>query len=209
MEFVSKNITEEDLQKIENTVKCEMGEERFLHTLGVVREITRMGEIFLPDDIAELKAAALLHDITKEYSHKKQLQLAKKFGIISNNADSIAEQVLHSKTGAHVSKEKFPELVSERIFNAIYRHTLGCENMSTFDKLLYLSDFTEENRTNDFCLKLRAKFWDNFESLTETEKIKRLDEALLFSFDSTISRLEKLGRPISNETILARASLLS
>ena len=209
MEFVSKNITEEDLKAIENTVKLEMGEDRFFHTLGVVHEISRLGEIFLPNDIAELKAAALLHDITKEYSHKKQLQLCEKFGIILDNADLIAEQVLHSKTGAYVAREKFPKIVSERIFNAIYRHTLGDENMSLFDKLLYLSDFTEENRTNSFCLELRRMFWHNFDALTREQQEKRLDEALLFSFESTIARLEISGRPVSKKTLLARDSLLS
>ncbi len=209
MEFISRKITDADLSKIEAAVKCEMSEKRFMHTLGVKKEIARMGDIFLPDETRELQAAALLHDITKEYSFEKQLQLCEKFGIILDNVDLQALGVLHSKTGAYVAREKFPELVSDAIFNAVYRHTLGAENMSLFDKLLYLSDFTEEGRENSFCLELRSIFWNDFDKLTKEEQIKRIDDALLFSFDSTISRLEKSGRPISKETISARASLLS
>jgi nicotinate-nucleotide adenylyltransferase len=209
MEFISRKITEEDLKRIEALVRCEMSEKRFLHTLGVKKEIAIMGELFLPDRIKELEVAALLHDITKEYSFEKQLQLCEKFGIILDNVAREALGVLHSKTGAHVAREKFPELISEEIFNAIYRHTLGDANMSLFDKLLFLADFTEEGRTNSFCLELRAIFWDNFDALSEEERLKRVDEALLFSFDSTIERLREAGKPISKETISARNSLLS
>jgi nicotinate-nucleotide adenylyltransferase len=209
MEFISRKITEEDLKRIEALLRSEMSEKRFLHTLGVKKEIAIMGELFLPDRIKELEAAALLHDITKEYSFEKQLQLCEKFGIILDNVAREALGVLHSKTGAYVAKEKFPELISEDIFNAIYRHTLGDANMSLFEKLLFLADFTEEGRTNSFCLELRAVFWDNFDALSEEECLKRVDEALLFSFDSTIERLREAGKPISKETISARNSLLS
>ena len=43
-------------------VERRISDKRFLHTKGVEEEIVRLGEIYLPDKIPELRAAALLHD---------------------------------------------------------------------------------------------------------------------------------------------------
>ena len=208
MERVSSKLSNDDFDKVEQYLKDNISEKRYAHILGVKEEIGKMGEYFLPNEIQELQVAALLHDITKEYSLKKQLQLCERFGIILDNASKESEQVIHSKTGAYLAKELFPEFVSEKIFSAIYKHTLASENMSTFDKLLYLSDFTEKGRKNEFCIALREMFWSGFDSLNEIERQKRLNEVLLYSLEQTILRLKKMNKPISKETVLARDWLL-
>ena len=55
-------INEEMLDTLRQRVGTGMSEKRYRHTLGVEREIARLGEIYLPDRIQELRAAALLHD---------------------------------------------------------------------------------------------------------------------------------------------------
>lgn len=209
MEHLSDEMKSSVLKRITEFLKGEMSENRFFHTLGVKDEITRMGEIYLQDEIFELQIAALLHDITKEYSVKKQLQLCERYGIILDNGDLRSPQVIHSLTGAYVAYEKFPELVTPKIAGAIYKHTLASEDMSLFDKLLFVSDFTESGRTNDFCVNVRNKFWQNISKCASyEEKVHLLDEIILFSLDSTISKLLKSNSLISLRTVKARNKIL-
>ena len=209
MEYLSDEIKNSVLKQICEFLKGEMSENRFSHTLGVKDEIVRMGKIYLQDEIFELQIAALLHDITKEYSVKKQLQLCEKYGIMLDNGVLQSPQVIHSLTGAYAAYEKFPDLVTPKIAGAIYKHTLASEDMSLFDKLLFVSDFTERGRTNEFCVNVRNKFWQNIDKLTSYEdKLRLLDEVILYSLDSTISKLLKSNSPISLRTVKARNKIL-
>ncbi len=209
MEYLFDREREENLKSIEEFLKRELSERRFLHTLGVKEEISKMGEIFLPNEIYELQIAALLHDVTKEYPKKKQLQLCEKFGIILDTADLSAEAVIHSRTGAYFAYEKFPELVSEKIAAAIYKHTLASECMSTFDKLLFLSDITEKNRTYKFCVSIRDEFWSGINGATPCEAMAVLDKVIFKVLSQTIINLVQDGKIISKDTILARNSFLT
>ncbi len=209
MEHLSDEVKSSALERITGTLRGEIGESRFSHTLEVKDEITRMGKIYLPDKVFELQIGALLHDITKEYSVKKQLQLCEKYGIMLHNSEKKAPAVIHSRTGAYVAYEKFPDLVTPEIAGAIYKHTLASENMSLFDKLLFVSDFTERTRTNEFCILVRDKFWQNIDKCeSEKSRLRLLDEVILFSLDSTISKLLKSGSLISPDTVKARNAIL-
>ena len=48
---------------------------RLAHTYSVEQEVTALCEIYAPEAEFGLRAAALLHDITKELPIEKQLQL--------------------------------------------------------------------------------------------------------------------------------------
>ena len=71
----SIKITEKSLSELRERVRPYMNEKRFAHTLGVERECVALGSILLPEKVNDLRAAALLHDITKMLSLEKQLKL--------------------------------------------------------------------------------------------------------------------------------------
>ncbi|MBQ4137590.1 MAG: nicotinate (nicotinamide) nucleotide adenylyltransferase, partial [Clostridia bacterium] len=54
------------LSNVRERVRTMMGKRRFLHTLGVEREINFLAGIYCPEKREKLRLAALLHDITKE-----------------------------------------------------------------------------------------------------------------------------------------------
>ena len=58
-------ITEENLNTLRGIVISEMSEKRAVHTLAVEKMAERLGNIYAPDKINSLRAAALLHDLTK------------------------------------------------------------------------------------------------------------------------------------------------
>ena len=81
--------SEEQLKKLRENISGLMSEKRFHHTAEVEKMAARIGEIYAPDKVDILRAAALLHDITKEYSTEKQLQICREFGIITSKQDIL------------------------------------------------------------------------------------------------------------------------
>ena len=59
-------ITEKMLAELRERVKPYLTDKRYLHTLAVEEEAAALGSVYLPSDISRLRAAALLHDITKK-----------------------------------------------------------------------------------------------------------------------------------------------
>ena len=76
--------TQEDLQVLRDGLDA-LSEKRRKHVLEVEKMAVRIGEIYLPDELMRLRAAALLHDITKIADYEKQLQYCRKVGIIYRN----------------------------------------------------------------------------------------------------------------------------
>ena len=204
------NITEEMLDALQSTLAGRISEKRFRHTLGVAREILRLGELYLPDKLPALRAAALLHDVTKELSPEEQIALCEHHGIPVSEVDRISPKTFHAKTAIPVIREQFPDFATEEILDAVRKHTTGAWEMSLFAKLLYLADYIEDTRTFPDCLTLRRLFWDGVSRCQNREELlDLLDRTLLLSFDMTVSCLIREKSAISNETMDARNALVA
>ena len=65
-------ITENMLDALREEIRDQMSERRFKHTIGVENAGEFMADFFIVSRKLELRAAALLHDLTQEYSFEKQ-----------------------------------------------------------------------------------------------------------------------------------------
>lgn len=178
---------------------------RLLHTYAVENEIKRLGELygFDKDGLIKLRVSALLHDITKEMPTEKQIEFCKERGLKITDDDRKSPKLFHSLTGAHLSRELFPDIVDETVFSAILYHTSGRPNMTLPEKLLYLADYVEETRTFPDCIKLREYFYS-----TDVFSEEHLDKTLLLSYDMTVRNLIDEGKTVHPTTILARNYLI-
>jgi len=196
-------ITDEMLDDLREKVRPYMNEKRYLHTLSVERECAAIGRLMLPDRVPKLRAAALLHDITKMLSLEKQLKLCRTFGIIYRTNDILSPKLFHAKTASALIENDFPEFADDEIISAVRWHTTGRRDMSLFEGIVYLSDYIEETRTFNECVLLRKYFWD---SVSENER--SLDqiycETMIKSFDLTIDSLIEEKSPIDRDTVDAR-----
>ncbi len=204
MEKIS--LTEGDIVALREKVHEYLTEKRYTHTLSVEREADRLGELYLPDDRLRLRAAALLHDITKKLDHEKQLQYCTEFGIMFSDATVPSSEVMHSVSGAVFAKLYFSEYVDDIVLSAIRWHTTGHNGMTVFESIIYLADFIEETRTFEGCRALRSYFWDRIEC--GDDKYEVLRDAMIKSFDMTVSHLIEKGSVIDINTIEARNSCL-
>lgn len=210
-----KRITsDEELDHIRAVLPQYVTGKRLIHVRSVELETNALCNVYLPlFDLAEYRgdclAAALLHDITKQYSDGEQLLLYQKYKIPLSFEEIHSPAVFHSRTGAYFAKEHF--LVNERVFGAIFNHTLGKPNMNLFEKLIFLADFIEPERTHKGCIDLRRSFYAQLAELDLQDKTAfslLLNRTLVQAFDSTISHLLQENKVIHPDAVAARNSLI-
>lgn len=130
----------EILSELKRTLKPS----RVAHTLGVVDTAVRLAAKHGIDP-AKAEIAALLHDCAK-YMPVKDMQ--DMIGGVLPDADEQeinTPSILHAPAGSVLARQKFGVEDAE-ILSAIRKHTIGDENMSPLDALIYTADFIEPGR---------------------------------------------------------------
>lgn len=190
------------LKDLREKIKPYLTDKRYRHTLEVEKEISALGEIYLPKKIFELRTAALLHDITKKYTLEKQLKCCEKFGIIVSEQDVLSPKVFHAKTAAEIAEEDFGnEIVSGEVKSGIRWHTTGHYGMTVFETLVYLADYIEASRDFEDCIVLRRYFYSRDK---KADIHIHLRNTMIMSFDMTIKNLLGEKSIIDRDTVAAR-----
>ncbi len=202
-------INESNLLQLREHIKVSMSGRRAVHTLEVEQMAIRLGEIYAPAEIYTLRAAALLHDITKELNTDEHIVLCEKYAVQLEENDIYAPKTLHARTAAAIIPYKYPEFATDGVLSAVRWHTTGREGMALSEKIIYLADYIDMSRTFDDCIKLRNYFFGfDFENATFDEKISHLNDTLLMSYDMTITALLAEKSPVAKDTINARNQLV-
>ena len=136
----------------------------------------------------------LAHDIAKEMKEEEIKKYVKGNKIEVDEIEKKNLGLLHGKIGADICKKKYG--FTKEMQDAIRKHTTGDIKMSKLDKILYLADHTEKNRTFDDVQYIRK--------LSETN----LDEAVLYCMDRKIIHVIKQGKILDPKTVFARNKML-
>ena len=198
-------ITEKDLEFLRTELSKFISGKRLTHSLAVEKEAENLGKLFkLPKNtVNQLRACAILHDITKEKSTAEQIALCEEFGYKVSIEDVNSPKVFHSVTGAFLAKKLYGSYVCKTVYNGIKYHTTGREKMTLFEKLIYLADYIEPTRTFDDCVKLREYFYS-----AQDFTLEHLNNTLLLSYDMTIRNLLDENMCVHSATIKARNYLI-
>ncbi len=201
--------SEEQITSLRKTISDTMSEKRFFHTAEVEKMAARIGEIYLPQKIDLLRVAALLHDITKEYTTETQMQICREFGIIITKQDILTPKTFHARTAAMLIPARYPEFADDEVISAVRWHTTGNAEMTLMEKIVYLADYIDESRKFEDCVKLRHIFWDAHpEKMSESERETHLAKTLVTSFDMTVANLIAENCIVHEDTFKARNALI-
>ena len=182
--------TDNKIEEIQNWLKENLYEERYIHSLGVMEAAVELAEMFNLD-VEKAKITGLLHDAAKCFSNEKLLE------IIHSNIPDVQDcellnyKTLHAPVSAYLAKEKFG-INDKEILDAIRWHTLGRCQMTDFEKIIFLADKIEA-RTRD------AEFRQQCLGVLKEEK--GLDKALFKCFEATIKSLVDRRLAICHITI--------
>lgn len=165
--------------------------DRLKHVYGVKDKALELGRRFNLD-LDKLEVASLLHDITKYYSLSENVEIIREN---YDNPDQIFiefnENILHAFSARIVAQKQYG-VTDEDILNAIETHTIGKPAMSIYEKVIFISDYTEVNRTYESCVRVRK--------LLETN----IDLAVYTAIDDSIRFYEKLNSKIPKTAYEAR-----
>ncbi|MFV0246938.1 MAG: bis(5'-nucleosyl)-tetraphosphatase (symmetrical) YqeK [Mycoplasmatales bacterium] len=127
------------ISQIKKDLKLNLSARRYNHILGVEKMAIELANIYHVD-VEKIRIAALLHDLTKEYSNDEQKKILMNDIKIFNN-----QKLYHAPTSSIKAREIYG-IEDDEILEAIKFHTLGNEGLSDIGKIIYISDFIEEGR---------------------------------------------------------------
>ena len=202
--------TKEQIDSLRLEVGERLSQRRFCHTLGVEKMAVLIGEKCLPDMIGSLRVAALLHDISKEYSEAEYFDIIKRHNISMSEEDIAAPALWHSITASYVVMEDFGDYADENVLSAVSNHTVGSPDMTVFDEIILLADYIEEGRTYKNCIDTRESFLSQLSAAEGQEEcILALHRAVVRSLDNNINEFLSRGGGFHTRTKLTRDAIFA
>ena len=161
---------------------------RVPHVRGCEEEAVRLAKRWGadPEQAAE---AAILHDCTKRLPLPEQLNLCRKYGIVPDTLEGGSEKLLHAKTGAAIAEQEFG--AAPEVAEAIRWHTTGRAGMSLLEKIVYMADYIEPNRSFPGVEELRRLAYED------------LDGAMRLGFEMSIEDVRSYGNTVHQDTLAA------
>ena len=187
-----------NMEVIKLNVKKFLDEKRYEHVKRVTKCAVEMAKIYgVP--VEKVEASAWLHDVAKFFNLSVMIDLTK--GKYPEVADKMSQStaVLHGFAGAEFVRQNYElfGIDDEEILDGIKYHTIGCENMNTLAKIVYLADAIEEKRS-----------WEGVEKARELAKTD-LDEAIKFEIEEKLKYLLAKDSIIHPNVIKFRNSIIA
>jgi predicted HD superfamily hydrolase involved in NAD metabolism len=176
-------------------LSSQVSKRRLRHCLGVETVALQLADRFgAPSEL--VPAAALFHDLCREYSVDSLLQLAGKFGIVIDDIERQEPLLLHGAVAASMLQRQWGVNESE-ILEAVTFHITGGAGLGPLARLIFVADLIESGRTFAVARELRQ--------LAETVTP---DQLLLMTYNRTIHYLLEAGYAIHPRTVAGRNELI-
>ena len=187
-------MNEEKLTDLRADVSRQLSSYRMRHTLGVEEMAARLAALYCPEKETLLRAAALLHDVTKELSDEQQAAIFAEHGVTLRPDERSSPKVWHGMTAALIIPQRYPDFADAELISAVRWHTTGRANMTLCDALRYLADLIEQGREFADCVALRHAFFDPTpKQMAMDARLRHLRNVLLLSYEKMIPKLQARG----------------
>ena len=160
---------------IKEELKQILSEKRYIHSVNVAKQAQKLAKIYGCDE-EKAMTAGILHDVTKETPFDEQLKIITEGGIILDEIEKLSQKLWHPISGS-VYIQKYLDINDADIINAIRFHTTGRSNMSLLEKIIFVADFTGDERNYDGVDIMREK------------ALRSLEEAMIYGLQFTIQDL--------------------
>jgi predicted HD superfamily hydrolase involved in NAD metabolism len=151
---------------------------RYLHSLAVVKKSEELIDRFsLPVDREKTLIAAALHDYAKFEKEERFLGLARKHGVY-DEIIKISPKTWHALLGPFVLAEELG-VDDPVIAGAVRWHTTGSLEMDLTAEIVFLADFIDDTRLEDYVKEAREAARHDFRkaiALKIKKKMKDLND---------------------------------
>ncbi|MGN0476291.1 MAG: bis(5'-nucleosyl)-tetraphosphatase (symmetrical) YqeK [Ruminococcus sp.] len=166
-----------DFNYLKGLIKPRMGEHRYIHSVNVSKKAVELAKIYGCDE-EKAMIAGMLHDITKETPVEEQLKIITEGGIILDDVEKSSTKLWHPISGSVYIRD-IVGITDSDIINSVRYHTTGRAGMSLLEKIIFVADFTGDERNYDGVDIMREK------------SLRSLEEAMLYGLQFTINDLSK------------------
>ncbi|MDR0899983.1 MAG: bis(5'-nucleosyl)-tetraphosphatase (symmetrical) YqeK [Lactobacillaceae bacterium] len=135
------------LEEIKTKVQNNMSDYRYEHSLRVSDYAMKLAELN-GYDVQKAQITGLVHDYAKEVSTEKFLDEIDRHQL-DPELKKWSSAIWHGVVGAEIIREEL-EIVDDEILNAVRVHTTGAVDMTTLDKILFMADWLEPKREEEF-----------------------------------------------------------
>lgn len=166
-----------DINYLKSLIKPRMGEYRYVHSVNVSKKAVELAKIY-GCDTEKAMIAGMLHDITKETPVEEQLKIITEGGIILDDVEKSSTKLWHPISGSVYIRD-IVGITDNDIINSVRYHTTGRAGMSLLEKIIFVADFTGDERNYNGVDIMREK------------SLRSLEEAMLYGLQFTINDLSK------------------
>ncbi|MBP0723753.1 bis(5'-nucleosyl)-tetraphosphatase (symmetrical) YqeK [Bacillus sp. RG28] len=155
-------------------VQSKLTNQRYTHTIGVMETAIKLAKQYGADE-KKAELAAIFHDVAKcmPIGELRDIMINEQ---LAPELLAYNKELWHASVGAFLTEKEFG-IEDKEILQAITYHTSGHEKMTLLDKVIYVADYIEPNRS--------------FPGVEEARKLAEedLDQALLNALKNTITFL--------------------
>lgn len=181
-------VTERNAEFFE-IIKNRLAPKRLYHSICVAEKAKHLAEKYGADP-EKAYTTGLVHDIMKNESVEDMLQLIENDGQVLTESEKAITVTLHAIAG-EVYLRKNLGVTDEEVLSAVRWHTTGKEDMSLFEKIIYVADLVSEDREYPDVKEVRQLAEEN------------LDKTLLRGLSFTIEDNAKKYKLIHIDTVKA------
>ena len=176
-------------------IKSRLTPKRLYHSICVAEKAKHLAEKYGADP-EKAYTAGLVHDIMKNQSAEEMLKLIESDGQELTESEKAITVTLHAIAG-EIYLRKELGVTDEELLSAVRWHTTGKEDMSLFEKIIYVADLVSEDREYPDVNEVRQLAEEN------------LDKTLLRGLSFTIEDNAKKYKLIHADTVKAYNYLIS
>ncbi len=174
----------------EKVIKKELDSKKYRHSLGVAYTSSCLAMKY-GVDMEQAYFAGLFHDIAKGIDNDYKIKFCHEYQLEVKSVAYDNPELLHAVLGAKICELDY-DVQDEDLLNAIAYHTTGRPDMSDLEKIVYIADYIEPNRSE----------------LPQLEDVRRiafedLNRALVIILHSSLEYLNKNAAgidPLTQET---------
>lgn len=182
------------IEEYKSVLSEKLTAKRYFHSICVADEAQRLAEKYGADS-NKAYLAGLLHDVTKNLPEKEHLKIFHDFGIMLTDIEKNAFKLWHAISGT-AYLENILDIKDIEILSAVRYHTTAKEDMTLLEKVLYIADFTSQDRDYDDV--------DVMRNLAD----KSLESAMIYALKYTIKELCDKNAAIHPDTVKAYNQLM-
>lgn len=182
-----------ELDKIVEYVKNNLSERRFKHSVGVMNMCEKLALIY-GADVEKAKKIGIVHDMAKEMKNDEMLKYISENNLKLTDEEKTMTYLFHGIVAADIAKKKFS--FDKEMELAVAYHTTSKPAMTILQKILFVSDKVEENRTYSDVEYYRNLAYDD------------IDECVLKILDYQIGNDIETERTIPQKSVESRNYIL-